>query len=427
MSESKMRLVVLNPHTNQCGKMVFNWIFHYPQHNKYTYLWETGLKENKDIAFLVDGTQSSFYQTPIFSKTIGRIPQLMKAFVNIEFWIWKKLNPLSKKCRVYKNINDLNQHKDVIFAFGFTSSNSEIRNYQGLTLIHLSHYHLNTEKIADLLETLKNGVIVSEGEMINNPYFLHYFPNFKNKTYLLPFTFYPGRFKNIVPFKQRINKCFASGPMSIPSDPSYVSFFGKSVALNPMREIMYLNKEDIKNYIASYIYPHDFAVKGMKQILPNDDLLTRFAKKYLPSWILTSILHYKLPYFSFDIVQKYNEYTMFSSPEERTGLPSMKLLEGILCGSVLVGIDDPMYLKIGFIDGVNYIAYKDQDLEDLKKKIDYYQSHLEDLEKIALNGFNFVSENFTPEKVFNIFWSDMESLLQSYNSGNLILTCSFVK
>lgn len=424
-----MRLIILNPHANQCGKMIYNWLFRFPQHNKYTYLWEVpATGSNQNIAFLVDGKQSSFYQTPYFTKTIARFSVLLRFFVKIEFWFWRMLNgSVCQKCATIFKLSELDPHNDIIMMFGFTDHKSDLREYPGAVLIHLSHYHINTEKIAALFSTLKNGFFVSEGEVAQNDYFQHFFPYGANRTYLLPFTYYPGRFINNVKFEDRVNKCFASGPMSVPNDSSYTKHYGPNIALNPMREILYKHKTEITESIAAYIFPHNFAITGMREIYKSDAPFTRFAKRYLPAWFLTAVLKIKLPYYNFNIVEKYNEYTMFSSPEERTGLPSMKLLEGILCGAVLVGIDDPMYTSIGFKDGVNYVAYKNNDLANLVKQINYYQANPEKLKAISEAGQSFISSKFTPEKVFGIFWRDLEKLLVSINTGKPQFQSSFVE
>ena len=421
-----MRLVILNPHVNYCGKMVFNWLFGFPHHHKYTYLWQECLKDpSKDLIFFVDGTQSSFYQTIYFKKTVARSSWFLKMFSIVEFWIWMRINHVdTRRCKVRFSMKYLDPKNDIIFSFGVTSFDSPISKYQGIVLVHMTHYHLHTEDIVKYVSTLQHKYLVAENDLTQNQYFKHYFPDIKY-IYQLPLAISSDRFKRAIPFKQRILKCFASGSMSIPSSVSYTAYFGEGAALNPMRETIYQHKDELKDVIGVYIYPHNSAIKGLREIQADDGFFSRFAKKYLPAWVLTGVLHYKLPFFSFDIVERYNQYTMFTSPEERTGLPSMKPLEGILCGAVLVGIDDPMYTNIGFKDGVNYVAYKENDLADLVRKIRHYQHHPEELEKIAERGHEFTMAHFAPEKVLGTFWKDLEMLLNSFNKGNAKLRCSF--
>lgn len=423
-----MKLVFLNPHVNYSGKMVFNWMFGFHQHHKYTHLWQEPLRDkDKKIAFLVDGTQSSFYQTAYFEKTIARIPFLLKIFSYFEMGIWMILNRVNPfKCKVYFRAKKLDPQNDIIFSIGFTSYKSHLQKYKGLVLVNLSHYHLHTEDIYKYLKKLKHGFLVAENDLIKNDYFKHYFPGVK-KVYHLPFSFLSGRFKKTKKFNKRINKCFASGPMSVPSSSSYIKYYGEGAALNPMRDLIYKNKESLKKVIDAYIYPHNEALKELKEIKQSDSFFKKWAKKRLPPWVLKLLFNYQLPYFRFDIVEKYNEYKMFMSSEERTGLPSLKILEGMACGSALVAIDDPMYTNIGFKDGVNYIAFKENDLKDLEKKIRYYQNHPKELEKIAENGCKFAISQFLPEKVTNIFWQDLEQLSDSFKKGKPQFESSFKK
>ena len=56
---------------------------------------------------------------------------------------------------------------------------------------------------------------------------------------------------------------------------------------------------------------------------------------------------YQKKYFGFDVVQKYNEYKMFISAEERTGAMSINTFEGMACGWALVAQVQPYYEEIG--------------------------------------------------------------------------------
>jgi glycosyltransferase involved in cell wall biosynthesis len=406
--------------------MVFNWLFRLPQHHKYDHLWKEPLKDpTKKIAFFVDGTQSSFYQTAYFNKTIARIPFLLKIFSRIEFWVWTRLNRLSRGTyKVFFDLKHLNPAEDIVFSIAFTGYKNLLHTYAGIVLVHLTHYQHHTEEISHYIQGLQHAFVVAESDLTTTPYFQHYFPEVRS-VYQLPLSFYPGRFKNVKSFHERINKCFASGSMSVPSSESYIRYYGKGAALNPMREIIYRHKESLSDCMEVYIFPHDEALKDLEEIKPSDGYCVRFAKKHLPVWLLKLLLNYELPYFRFDIVEKYNEYQFFISPEEQTGLPSMKLLEGILCGAVLVGIDDPMYTAIGFQDGVHYVAYKENDLRDLKNKIHYYQSRPRELEAIAKNGYALTMSRFTPDKIISIFWKDLEKLSASFRQGSPVFISSF--
>ena len=111
-------------------------------------------------------------------------------------------------------------------------------------------------------------------------------------------------------------------------------------------------------------------------------------------------------YYSFDMVEKFNDYKMCVVGEEIMGIPGVGFVEGMASGCAYIGQTVGYYEDYGMIEGVHYIGY-DGSLEDLKKKISYYQrpEHQEELEKIAKTGCEFVRSNFngpaSAEKLLN--------------------------
>ena len=100
-------------------------------------------------------------------------------------------------------------------------------------------------------------------------------------------------------------------------------------------------------------------------------------------------------YYSFDMVEKFNDYKMCVVGEEITGLPGIGFVEGMASGCAYIGQTVGYYEDYGMQEGVHYIGY-DGTLEDLKSKISYYQQpeHQQELEKIANAGCEFVRSNF---------------------------------
>lgn len=242
----------------------------------------------------------------------------------------------------------------------------------------------------------------------------------------MPFV-YSARFIKKTSFESRQNKCFAVGTVFAPRYYDFIEYFGKGMPLHPMRDTIYNKKNEIREFIDCYICSFESA-RNLKNISKDDSLLTKLAKKYLPFFLLSKILpNYKKEYFKFNIVEEYNQYKIFVSPEEIVGLPSINAIEGMACGCAFIGVDDSMYTDIGFKAGVNYIAYKINDLEDLINQIKYYFEHQQELKKIADNGYEFARSNFSKEKVADVFWNDLEKLLKTFNNGNAEFRCSFKK
>lgn len=406
-----MRLVILNPHGYLLGRQVFQRLFDYHQLNTYSYLLDVYSREKpREFAFLLDGEGSSFSQTSHYKYWKPRFPFAFRLFSYAEFFLWLVLNRINPfRHAIYFSLKKLNPRTDVVLLFAFVSRNQALWRYPGLTAVHCTHYHHDTEAIAAFVKKLQHPFLLAESDLTKNVYFRHYFP-WVRRVHILPFVF-TSRFKKIKPFMDRSHQCFASGSMSIPSAPSYTRYFGNNAALQPMRKLIYDNQDILKDSMDIYMYPHTDALSDLKTIMDNDSFAVRWMKRHLPASALKKILHYQLPYFRFNIVEKYNEYQMFISPEERTGLPSLKMFEGIRCGSVLVGIDHPMYTDIGLQNGITYVAYRENDLADLQQKIRYYQIRPDQLEVIAETAYEFVTEHFSPPVVARGLWVHLEQTL----------------
>ena len=106
-------------------------------------------------------------------------------------------------------------------------------------------------------------------------------------------------------------------------------------------------------------------------------------------------LGHQKKYYSFDMVEKFNDYKMCVVGEEINGLPGIGFVEGMACGCAYFGQTVGYYEDYGMKEGVHYIGY-DGTLDDLKAKIGYYQQpeHQQELETIAKAGCEFVRSHF---------------------------------
>jgi glycosyltransferase involved in cell wall biosynthesis len=265
--------------------------------------------------------------------------------------------------------------------------------------------------------------------MVNNEFFKHYFPDI-NFVYQLPFVF-GRRFKNKTNFFDRLNRCFATGTLTSPpkSCTDFFDFFGTNTFVHPMRKKIYDNVASLDGLIDSSItYADD--LDDVRKIKSDDSFKIKLIKNFLPYFLIYKLLpNYKNKYFKFDIVEKYNSYRMFICPEEAAGVMPIGALEGMACGCALIAADDPMYTKLGMIDGVHYIAYEKYNLDDLKDKIKFYQlpENQNKLKDIAKNGHKLVSENLNENRIADVLWSDLEILIKNFNNDLKEFRCSFHK
>lgn len=413
-----MRLVLLNPHI-YLGVPVFNFIFRQRSTSKYSYFINQFIKsKDRPVAILFDNF-SSFNQIGI------KLPNL---FIYLEVLLWMLINKLNPfKIKIYTKLDKLNPKEDVVYSFSKNNKNYNLSNFKGVVITHLTHYYIDTSELRRRTLCLKNNFFVCEGEMISNNFFQHYFPDIKF-VYQLPFVF-AKRFIRNKSFVGRINKCFATGTLTSPSKSctDFFDFFGQGAFVHPMRKLIYDNMVSLNSAIDSSItYADD--LEDVRKIKSNDSLKVKFIKKFLPYFLVYKFLpNYKNKYFKFNIVEKYNDYKMFLCPEEAAGVMPIGALEGMACGTALVASKDEMYDKLGMQDGIDYIAYKKYDLKDLVEKIKFYQlpENQAKLEKIAQNGYEFVVKSLNEQRVADLFWSDLEKLIKTFNNGMTEFKCSF--
>lgn len=186
--------------------------------------------------------------------------------------------------------------------------------------------------------------------------------------------------------------------------------FSPSGILQPGREEILRHKKELMPFIDNYIA--NFWETKRKEWSSKDTQLMKWRKRLFNAFFAT-----KRDYMKFNIVEKYNQYKMFIVPEEAIDLPGIGFVEGMACGSVYIGKFDPMYTDLGLKPGIHYIGY-DGTLRDLKRKINFYQKHPQQLEKIAKKGYEYVTKNFNGTTVARKFWEDLEKLAEMYKKNN---------
>lgn len=219
----------------------------------------------------------------------------------------------------------------------------------------------------------------------------------------LPYS-YSERFRNVKTFAERRNKALATGTIGMCREKDFIEYYGTEYLHGPMRFDIYEHQQELLPYLDSVISPFE-EHKNKKPIRVNDCFFQRYYK------YLYMFFHpVQKKYFSFNIVEKYNDYRMCIVPEEIVGVPAIGTFEGMACGCAAIALDHCMYTDLGLIPGVHYIPY-DGTLESLKDKIVYYQQHEQELEQIARKGYEFVTNHFTASKIAQCF---VEALKDRY-------------
>lgn len=207
----------------------------------------------------------------------------------------------------------------------------------------------------------------------------------------MPFVFEP-RFKLIKPFSARKKKAVSVGTITYMNH--ITDYYGEPCAQPARRNCRELGKER-PDLIDSFNFDYE-ENNQKKKVKPTKN----------PLVITYRRIHSKMTgghqkqYYSFNMVEKLNDYQIAVVGEEIMGIPGIGFVEAMACGCAYIGQTVGYYEDYGMIEGFHYIGY-DGSKEDLVKKLEYWErpENQHRLEEIARNGYEFVRKNFCKEKV----------------------------
>ena len=183
-----------------------------------------------------------------------------------------------------------------------------------------------------------------------------------------------------------------------------------SVYYQPRRKMIMDHVAELQEELDSYI--SEYNEKPLKTINETDFVLAKIGKKIINFYSSGKQKHY----YSFNMVDVYNQYKMFICPEDVQGSYGIGVIEGMACGCAMIGLTYGAFEDIGMCAGEHYIPY-DGSIQDLKAKIQYYQEpqHQKELEKIAKQGCEFVRAHFSQNTVAENYFNTLKDLTCSKN------------
>jgi hypothetical protein len=396
--EIRLKFVFYRPHANiwfknTVGRILKRKLFP----NKYAPLLEYLLQSEVDVYF------SSGLQHDSSLKSLFKA-----AFDGFELVLWCLLNRInfSKVSLIFKRRTL--EEKNILFLmhYGNLTYETEEGANQGLMLaqnlaalnifkvVHLTHFAYCPLTGSNNLALLKPDLLVAENNLKNNSiYYNKYFKIIDNQFLCLPYVA-ASRFQNTKSFLQRINKIVVTGSITYKmKSPEFIDFFATD-ELQPMRRKLY-EQATLYNKQMDCLVSDLNASRVVTEAKHSKSQGIRAARVVESSST-------QFDYYKKDIVDIYNTYTMFAVPEEICGLPAIGFVEGMACGSVYFGLDDPMYQNLGMNPGVHYVSY-DGTVIDLMAKVNYYQQHPTELAQIGEAGSRFVLEHLSPTVVYSNF------------------------
>lgn len=302
--------------------------------------------------------------------------------------ILKKNGIDPKKVSVLTKASEIRPDDIVILYNIMGKSNYEvagnIKAFKALSMLHFHGRKVENAMIESAgIDCYFNEVNLSLSSELYRKYY-----HVERPWIVIPFVF-AERFKNIKPFKERRNKCFSTGTITYKEHEEFMSVYHDSCD-QPTRKFVKDNPNFFKDTVDCYSCDYLEDEPGKKYVEGENPLIRLYKKFY-------NLRHVgkQKKYFSFNMVEKFNDYKMHLLGEEILGVPGIGFIEGMACGSAYIGLDSPMYRDYGLIPGVHYIAY-DGTKEGLKATVEYWQmpEHQNDLEKIANTGCEYVRNNF---------------------------------
>lgn len=407
------RVVFVNLNANtMLIKTMSKYVFHQSIAIKHKYLLDY-LLDNPDYEVC------TYLNNSAFSLATNLNPILMK-FLNlfrfIEYKVVLKKNGINrKKIKLLKHINDIKKD-DIVIAYRVTSSAlKDLEGINAFKAVSMIHFWGKKDESSRMQE-INPDVLYNEVDLAKHcEIFKRIYSWYKKDFIVHPFVYAP-RFQRIKPFSERECKAFATGTITYKNDPDFLEVYGDPCD-QPARKQIKDNAEALKDLI--YCTSSDYS-ENAKQVKPkHNNVITRFYKK----------LHYKMfesqqkSYYSFDMVESFNNYKMCIVGEEILGIPGIGFVEGMACGCAYIGQTTGYYEDYGMQEGVHYIGYNGT-LEDLKAKITYYQQpeHLEELERIANTGYEFAQKYFNGQYSADKLMSELKKHQQEWLLKNKLST-----
>lgn len=384
------RIVFVNLHGNEMLVKTMNkYVFKQSVAIKHKYLLDYLLKQ--------DDIQVCSYINKRGFSMASSLPTPIMKFLNLfrfleHRYVLKKNGIDRKKITVLKKITDINDNDIVIlYRHGGTQLDdaSNIKAFKAISMIHF----WGKRRESALMKEINPDVLVNEVDLGKYSEIFRRFYSWYQKGFIVhPFVFAP-RFLNKKPFAQRECKAFATGTITYKNDPDFLEVYGDPCD-QPARKQIKDSEDELSELICCTSC--DYAENAKTVELKHDNAITKIYKS----------LHYKLfetqqkTYYSFDMVESFNNYKMCIVGEEILGIPGIGFVEGMACGCAYIGQNKGYYEDYGMKEGIHYIGY-DGTLDDLKKKILYYQQpeHQYELEQIATAGYNFAVEHFSGDSV----------------------------
>lgn len=385
MSDNKTRVVFVNLHGNEfLVKTLNKIIFKQSMAVKHRYLLDYLLdREDIEVCTYINERGLSLSYT-----TRNR---LLQSFRFLEHRIALKKNGIDvSKVTVLKSARDIRPTDIVVVYAYYSSTQLGWAEAPDATRV-ICQIHFGTSH-AELERRFAPHAMYNESNLQKySGMWRRDLPWFTGEFLTMPFVYEP-RFQSKKPFADR--KCKAVSVGTITYMHNITEYYGDPCAQPARRNCRLLAKECpevMDSFNSDYLEDQ----QGKQRKPTSNPVIKTFRR--IHDKFTTG--HQK-QYYSFNMVDRLNDYRMAVVGEEIMGIPGIGFVEAMACGCAYIGQTTGYYEDYGMKEGEHYIGY-DGTKEGLRSTIEYWQrpENQAELERIAASGCRFVRENFCGPKV----------------------------
>ena len=400
-----MRIVYVNLHSNEkMVKILTKHVFKMSVSRKHRYILDEMLRQGITICNYI--TKGSGHH----DRVADFIYRILYPLRIIESRILLRIDGLpTNKIKTIYRIRDIHD-EDIVILYSIPDEYASLEKVNAFKACSLLHASCGSD-FAKMYEKVNIQCFYNEADLRKNgEMFRRYNGSLNQPILVIPFVF-AKRFQRKKNFEDRKNKAIAVGTIASRTDEEFLAVYGDSCMQPIRRKILNASTEMSAYYDC---VSSEYGEGNERKIFRIEDNLLK--KIYYTLWNLTHVGQQK-SYFSFDMVEKFNQYKMAICGEEVIGVPGIGFVESMACGCAYIGCTKYDYASYGMVEGVHYIGY-DGSMEDLIAKIIYYQNHTDELERIAESGYQFAQKNFIPEKVVKKLLEGLVAMKKEYERSN---------
>jgi hypothetical protein len=393
-------LTLLNPHADDFVSTPLSfWLVGRRGLGKYRFLLEEPIRRGRPVAAFVDGTLSSLIDQSVFAKLPAWIRRLV---LRIEIYCWLRINGLNGDVEVHWSPDTISD-RSVLYVFSYKNCVGAFDQRMPAlaafkqVIVNLSHYFIRTGEKAANIAKLRNALLHVDSDHTRNEYFRAFFPN-PPPSIVLPFAV-SSRFVVKRPLSDRSQKCVATGSFhhldeELPSAyyRDFMNFF-KTDTYHPVRKILYQRRAELADLLECRTSPYR-EMEGKNTFEAKLQRLLRL-----------DVI--QADYFSFDIVDFYNQHRFAIVGEELSGAPAVGFFEAMACGCVMLGARGTYYDGLGLQPDVHYLEH-DGTIESIRAAMTRIATNPDQMAAMVQAGKLYIDTHCTPQAVWDRLQANLD-------------------